>query len=237
MLANAGAALGDVGLLEQSENQLKAVLNTAERMQLGALRGFVLMSLCSLRAQLGHFEQARAAGAEALAMARTQGDPRTEGITRIYLSIADCMEERFIEAETHARLAVALLNEVPPALPGALAALALALLQQGRDSEALTQAREAYRVLEEVGRVDDGEALIRLVYGRCLIVSGRDQEGHWVIRHAARRLEERAAAIDDPVWREAFLTRLSFHAETLSLARSSEGGASPDSTRRSPRVG
>jgi tetratricopeptide (TPR) repeat protein len=217
MLANLGTALSDLGLLEEAEERLVAALSIAERMELRFISAAVLMNLSLLRAHRGNFDEAETTGERAVALARQQGDPRIEGITQTHLSIAACLKGDFAQAESHARAAAALLANVPPSLPAALAALSQALLSQGRSAAALEFGRQAYRLLEEQGRVEDGEALIRLAYAQSLAAVGSFDESTMVLRAARVRLEERAAAISDPSWREAFLSRPPSHAQTFSL--------------------
>jgi hypothetical protein len=66
--------------------------------------------------------------------------------------------------------------------------------------------------------VEDGDALIRLVLVECLASSGKTREARIALDHAWTRLEERAATIDNPVWRTAFLTRIPDHKRTMDLA-------------------
>jgi eukaryotic-like serine/threonine-protein kinase len=218
-LADVGAVLGDLGLLEEAEEKLTAVLSAAQRMELGFVSTVVLMNLCQVRAHLGHFDQARAAGEKAVALARKQGDPRIEGGTNVYLSTNACLQGRLMEAEAYARAATKMLENIGPVLPAALAALSRSLLYQGKSPEALVPAEEAYRLLEVAGGVEDGEASIRLAYAESLSAVGREREAERVIRDAWQRLTERAAAIQDPSWREKFLSRLPDHARTAVLAR------------------
>ena len=115
-------------------------------------------------------------------------------------------------------------------LPAALASLARSLLAQNRLDEALDGARQAYRMLEALGRVEDGEAMIRLVYSEILGAVGEEAASAAVLQLAARRLRERAQSISSQLIREAFLA-LPDHAATLSLA-SALGDAPPESAHR-----
>jgi len=164
------------------------------------------------------FSEARKAGTQALEHAREQSDLRMEGYAEWYLSIGAWMERRFDQAETHARNAVKVLEDVLPALPAAFAALGQALLGQGKTEEALTSAREAYRLLNVVAPVEQGDALIRVVCAECLFAAGEAADAVTVIHEAAQRLRERAAAIDDAASRTAFLSRIPVHARTLEMA-------------------
>ncbi|HXU81627.1 MAG TPA: hypothetical protein VN914_09530, partial [Polyangia bacterium] len=112
---------------------------------------------------------------------------------------------------------LATLVNLPPLKPAALAALARALLAQNRRDEAVAASSEAHSLLESAGWVEDGEALIRLVYAECLIAAGSKAAAAHVLDKAVHRLDDRAAAIEKPEWRAAFL-RLPEHARTLELA-------------------
>jgi eukaryotic-like serine/threonine-protein kinase len=219
MRGNLAAVLADHGLLEEAEERLTLALNAADRMRQHFLSAFILMNLSLLRAQLGHFAGARSASDRAIELARKQGDVRIEGFSYVYRSLTACLEGQPREAEEHARSATRILREVQPVLPGALAALAQALLQQGKTDEALAPAEEAYRRLQDLGRVDDNESLIRLTYVECLLAAGRTDEGRRVLGSAHQRLIERAGAIQDPEWRTAFLSRLPVHARTMAMAK------------------
>jgi tetratricopeptide (TPR) repeat protein len=209
--------MGDLGLVEEALHKLVPLMAAVDRLGLGYLCGFVRYGLCALFGQVGRFDEMRAMGEQALALARQQGDPRLEGMILVALSLGAWREERFREAESHARKAIRSLATVLPALPSAQATLAQALLCQGRAEEALAVAEEGHRLFKQMGQVEDGEALLRLVYGDALLAVGRAQEGRAVLADAVRRLEERAAMITNPDWRQAFL-RLPAHAATLARA-------------------
>jgi tetratricopeptide (TPR) repeat protein len=217
MLTNLGGALGDLGVLEEAEQRLTSALATAERMGLHFVVSCILLNLCLVRAHRGRLDDARAAGERALAIAREQKDSRIGGCVEIYLSGIALLSERPLDAERLARSALATLANVPPLRPAALAALARVLLAEGRRDEAVASATEAHRLLESAGWVEDGEALIRLVYAECLLAAGQKSAAVHVLDKALHRLEDRAAAIEKPEWRAAFL-RLPEHARTLELA-------------------
>jgi tetratricopeptide (TPR) repeat protein len=217
MLANVGGCMGELGMLEAAEATLSAALDAAEHMHIRMLSTLALLNLCIVRANLSRFDEARSAGNHARELSRQQGDLMSEGFAEFSLSMADWMESRFSEAESHARNAARLLENVPLTLPSAFAALAQALLGQGKTVEGLAAAEAAYRLLQTVGRMD-GEELIRVVYAECLFASGDVASARSVIQEASRRLDSRAAAIQEPASREAFTSRLPSHARTLELA-------------------
>jgi tetratricopeptide (TPR) repeat protein len=226
MLANQGGVMAEVGLLEQAEEKLVEVIGTAERMDLGFVIAFSSTNLTMIRAYLGRFAEAREAGERALSLSRQQGDRRVEGATEFALSVAAFMESKLETAEQHARTAVRLLANIKPLFPAALASLARALLRRGKAGEALEYARDGYRLLVELGGVEDGEALIRLVYAECLLSVGEREAASGIAAEGAERLEQRASRIADCAWRTAFLARIPVHSQTLQLAASL-----PSSTR------
>jgi ATP/maltotriose-dependent transcriptional regulator MalT len=187
-------------------------------MHLRILSTVTLVNLCIVRTHMGHFDDARSAGKDALELSREQGDLRIEGFAEIFLSVGEWMESRFPEAESHARRAAELLENVLSILPTAFAALAQALLGEGKTAEGLVSAAEAYRLLQTVGQVEEGEALIRVVYAECLLASGDVVSARRVIEEASQRLDTRAAAIHDAPSRRAFTVRLPSHARTFELA-------------------
>jgi hypothetical protein len=219
MRACAGAALVDIGLLAEAEKQLMPVLAAAERMHLGHISNYVLMALCCVRGQLRLFASGREAGMEALRRARQSGDLRVQGGIHTHLTAIAVGEGDLPRAEDHARSACELLAGAPPMLPSALTALANALVEQGRVTEALESGGSAYQMLKELGHVEDDEAAIRLTYARCLVAAGRSDDAQVVLEEAAARVAERADTIADPKLRQAFLA-LPNHAQTLKLARS-----------------
>jgi eukaryotic-like serine/threonine-protein kinase len=216
---NIGVALGDLGVIEEAEKRLTAALTAAERMDLRFVTVGVLLNLSALRRYLGRMEDARETGERARVLARQQGDPRVEGTAELYLSWTAGFAGRAADAEKHARAAVDLLADVRPLLPAAIAALARALLAQGRTDEALDHARRAHQQLEEVGTVEDGEASIRLIYAETLLAVGEVAAAREVMSKARRRLDERAAAIDKVEWRQAFFQQLPDNVRTLEVER------------------
>jgi tetratricopeptide (TPR) repeat protein len=214
---NVAAALGTVGKLEESEGHFRELLAVAERMNLQSLEPVMLQNLGIIRADLGALDDAAGLIAAALVAARRQGDPRVEGNCHHTLGVIDTRAGRFRSAEEHARAAV--VNAVAAVRPLAIAGLAEALLGQHRIAEALEQARQANRILEEQGYVEDGEALVRLSLAECLVAAGDPVAAREAGLRAYRRLLERAAAIEEPELRASFLTALPDHRRTVDLAR------------------
>ncbi|HXU80107.1 MAG TPA: hypothetical protein VN914_01835, partial [Polyangia bacterium] len=213
---NVAAGLGNVNKLEENERHFRELLTIAERMNLQSMETVMLQNLGIIRAELGALEDAEGLINAALTVALRQGDPRVEGNCHHTLGVIDTRAGRFQSAEGHARLAVA--NAVAAVRPLAVAGLAEALLGQRRVGEALEQAREANRILEQQGYVEDGEALVRLSLVECLLAAGDELAAREVGLRAYRRLIERATAIDDPELRKMFLTSFPDHRRTVELA-------------------
>jgi eukaryotic-like serine/threonine-protein kinase len=101
----------------------------------------------------------------------------------------------------------------------ARATLAEVLLSRGLPGDALTEARAAMDVLASFGKVEEGEALARLVYVEALEATDDHAVACAAITEARDRLLTQAARIDDPIRRKTFLENVPENARTLSLAR------------------
>jgi tetratricopeptide (TPR) repeat protein len=214
---NLAAALGTLGRLEETERQLRQLLPDIERMNLMQLEPAVRLNLGIVRGDLGDLVEGAAIVEAALASARRHDDQRIEAYCHYALAVIDVRAGRFSAAEEHGRAAVAV--AVAAFRPLALASLAGALRGQGRLEEALAQAREANRLLDEQGYVEDNEALVRLSLVECLLAAGDPLGAREAGLRAYRRLIERATAITEPAWRACFLEALPDHRRTLEVAR------------------
>src|SRR5262249_43494378 len=125
-------------------------------------------------------------------------------------------------AERAARGAVDVAAAAPPLplnLSESLAILAQTLLAQRRADDARTAAAEALRMLEELGGIDDGGAVIRLTWAEALDATGDPAGARAAILAARERLLHRAHKIADPATRDSFLNVVPENARTLVLAR------------------
>jgi tetratricopeptide (TPR) repeat protein len=217
MMANVGALLVDLGVIDLGEAKLTAVLAASERMGLSFLVVYAQAVLCLLRSYLGRFDESRALGEAGVRLGRAQGDLRAEGMSLCHLSQAAALAGQAREAEAHAREAARVLAGVPPLLAVARASLSQSLLHQGQPGEALTEASQAYQTLAHAGRVDD-DSFVRLAYAEALEAVGRAEELKAVVKEAAERIAEKASIIENEEWKEAFLSRLPSNARLLALA-------------------
>jgi tetratricopeptide (TPR) repeat protein len=206
----------EVGAFPEAERALRAAVEMAERLGIQTTVAASKHNLGLVLALLGSFPEAEALEREALAMFEAQGDVRFAGATRNYLGRILSLAGRRAEAEAVLRetLSAPALN--PAVRANALAMLVPVLLPE-RPAEALAAAREAIGVVEALGGIEAGEALIRLAYTEALLANGKAEAGAESAAVARERLLERAARIRDPRWRESFLTAVPENARTLAL--------------------
>jgi hypothetical protein len=125
-----------------------------------------------------------------------------------------------------------MLNVTPPARAGALAALASALLGQGRAVEALASAREATALLESLGGIEEFESLVSVALVEALVAAGEIAEARKAAAAARARLDARSIAIQDGARRASFLGRVPENARIVELCR--ELGVATPSTENVP---
>ena len=92
------------------------------------------------------------------------------------------------------------------------------LLAQHRADEALAAARRGMEMLEQLGGIDDGEAIIRVTLAESLAATGAHDEARRAITSARQRLLLRAEQIVDERLRRAFLEVVPENRRTLALA-------------------
>ena len=216
-LGNAGYVTVELGDPARAEQLLRESIAGAQRMGL-------LQVTYALRANLA-LALVRRGAPEAVDLARdaaetmrAQGAKRLEGAARLYLSMALAAAGDPEGAEREARAAAALTEIVPPLRAYALGVLGDVLSRSGRVAEALTVSVEAMRVLESLGGLDAGEALVRCVHAEALHAGGDRPAAVRAIGVARERLLARAAKIGDATMRRAFLENVPDNARTLRLA-------------------
>ncbi|WP_438025888.1 serine/threonine-protein kinase [Sorangium sp. So ce233] len=215
--ANAGFACNELGAYGEAAALLRASLSDAERMGLRNIAASARQNLGVALGRLGELAEARAVQAEAVRSFAAMQEPRMEGASRAYLAGILLSAGDVAGAEAEARRAVAMLEVARPLLPYALATLADALLAGGRRDEALAEARRAAEILREIGQLEEGEALVRVVHAEALWATGDREGARAALAEAEARIEERAGKIADPAWRASFVERVPEHARTAAL--------------------
>ena len=218
-LGNAGVALMELGQLEQAEEQIRKLWEIAERMGLKHLLGGTFCTLSNILAYRGCLAEARDFGERAIKWSVANNEQYFGISARLYLSMIESLAGEYSAAEQQARCAQEMLANNPSWLPFAQALLARSLCGQGRTSEAIEYAREAYVQLEAIGQVQDGELTIRLAFAECLAASSDLPAARQVIAKAMERLRKQAGSIDNLEWRRSFLDRIPEHRRIAELAR------------------
>ncbi len=218
---SAGYGRLELGDAETAARVLGDVIHAAERMGLPHIATRARHNLGLALSRLGRHAEAEAVELEAIAAFRAAGDRRLLGASFEYLALIHVAAGDVVRAEAAARAALDVAIDAP-VLPlnqaESLAILARVLLAQGLPARALGLATEGLVLLEQLGGIDDGDALIRLTHAEALAAAGEDDAARAAIAHAQARLEERAARIADPAWRAGFLERVPEHAQTSALA-------------------
>ncbi|MES1205029.1 MAG: protein kinase [Pseudomonadota bacterium] len=214
-MAYVHAELGD---FQRAETALRNALGAAERMGLHDVTAQAQHNLGRVLALLGRLDEARVIEQKAVDSFRTQGDPRLEGVARTYLAEIALGAGQGDEAEREATTAVGLLKVAPSLKVAAAAVRARALLVMGNPTRALATAEEAFRDLEALGEIEEGEAMVRLTYAECLAETGALPKARAVIVAARARLMAHASRIAEEPLRARFLRDVPSHARTLALA-------------------
>ncbi|NUP08637.1 MAG: protein kinase [Polyangiaceae bacterium] len=223
--SNLGFAFAELGLYEQARACLVAARASAIGLGLKHVVAASEQNLGAVEGRLGAYEQAHTHLEKSASDFRAQGNKRMEGNTRIYRARVLARERRLEEALAEADRACELLATIPTMLPSALASRARALLGLARAADALEPSARAIEMVRERGRIDEGEALIRLVYAEVL-AANHDARARDALEDARERLLERAGRIRNVAWRAAFLD-VEENRRTLDLAALMDSGADP----------
>jgi eukaryotic-like serine/threonine-protein kinase len=218
-LGNLGNGYGELGLLSEAEAALRSVLEIALKRGLNYLLGGVYQLLCNVMAYQGRLAEAREAGLRSAAISSEQSDYRFQGSALLYLSITEFLAADFVQSEIYGRQAMQHFEGVPALQPFAMAMVARALLGQSRLSEAKDYATTAYRQLELLGGLEDGEVYVRIAYIETLLMTGDESSGRLVLADALRVVREKAATIEEPAWKNSFLQALPENNRLFELAR------------------
>jgi tetratricopeptide (TPR) repeat protein len=216
---NIGAVCMEIGAYADGERALREALAAAEAMGLSSIRVAARANLALALARQGKLTEARELIELALRDAESQTDRRIEAATRAYFATILTLSGDFDDAERHATTASELVSAAVPLRAQVLATLAQVELALEKPQQALVAARDAMRILETTGGIEEGESLIRLAYAEALAFSGQHEEANDAIVAARDRLLERASRIRDLTWRRSFLEGVSENARTIALAR------------------
>jgi hypothetical protein len=208
-----GYALIALGQHAAATRVLSEALAGAIRIGLGTAQTVAKHNLGYAVAMLGDVEQGIALERDAITEAAHHGDRWTECASWSYLADLLLRAGDGAHAELAARRALELANPASRAFASAL--LARALLRQGNVTDALEASRESRALIEELGSIEDGDALARLVHAEVLEAAGYPDAARATIEDAHQRLQARAERIVDPLLRRSFLENVPENAATV----------------------
>ena len=215
---NLGYMYSELGDFQRAEGALRQALGACDRMGLHDLSAAVQHNLgrvLGFGLGLAEAERLERMAIEAL---RRQGEPRLEGLARIYLSEILIARGELAAAAEEAAAAVAALVVAPAIRVAALGALARARLGGGDRDGGLAAASEAHAALERLGEIEEGESMVRLTYAEALAAAGLEVEARAALAVARQRLLARADRVADLGWRHRFLHEVPVNARILALA-------------------
>jgi tetratricopeptide (TPR) repeat protein len=213
--ATAAHASMELGCHGDAVLALRRALELSSRLGLPTVNALAKHNLGLALARTGELGAGRALEAEALALLEAQGDQRLAAGARIYLAMIEGLGGRLDEAERALAPAMGPLASLPGLLAYALAVRARLHLEAGRAPEALADAREGMRILDELGGLEEGESLLRLVHVEALEACGERDLAREALAQARARVHDRASRIVDPAARESFLTRVPANARLV----------------------
>jgi tetratricopeptide (TPR) repeat protein len=222
MRANMGYVYSELGDFDRADTALRQALSAADRMGLRELGAAILHNLGRVLGLRGFLDEAKALEIKAIESFGQQGDPRLEGVSRVYLAEIFVAAGDFASADREASAAVDMLTVAPALRVVAQAIRARALLGQGQTEAAFALSTEAIAALEALGDVEEGESSVRLIHAECLAARGAQAAAISAIIAARTRLLARAARIGEAAWRQRFLADVPSNARVLSLADSWE---------------
>ncbi len=229
----ASLGLGDHGY---AVDVLRESLATARRMGLRSVAAYAQHNFglaLALLASEGPDTEARAIAlrdalkneSEALEALEKQGDSRLALSARLYRARIQLLRGEVARAAEDVRWALKWLDERPdearralPLRPLALGVAAQVALTEGDAVTARARAMEAIALVKQLGHVEEGEGLVRLVVAEALAAAGEREAAESALDEAARVIVARAEKIADPSLRRNFLDRVPEHRRTRELA-------------------
>jgi len=215
---NLGYMYSELGDFQRAEASLRQALGACDRMGLHDLSAAVQHNLGRVLGFGPELAEAERLERMAIEAFRRQGEPRLEGLARVYLAEILIARGDLAAAAEEAAAAVAALIVAPAIRVAALGALARARLGAGDRQGALAAAGEAHAALERLGEIEEGESMVRLTYAEALAAAGQEAEARAALALARERLLARADRVADHGWRHRFLHEVPVNARILALA-------------------
>ena len=214
---NLADAYNRIGAYPEAIAALEAALEGCRRVGNRSFEGFVLLNLAYARAAMGEHRATLTLLDQAQDMAERTGVSRIRECAPVYrarsllaLGQSDVAAQMALEA---AALCEASGNVNWRVL--ALTVLVRAALVRDDLQVALESSELAMRLRDEIGGLEEDEAEVFLARADSLVAAGRDDEAQRVRRAGAERLNTIAEAIEEPAWRERFLSGPEAHRALL----------------------
>lgn len=217
--SDAGFYLLEMGQYERVTQQLRALLNVANRMGLVTMIASAHHNLGPALFETGDVEGAIRSETLAIEAYASQGDKRLEGGSRYYYGLMLLRLGRLDEAEREMRNAVVVSSELPSLRVTAEAGLARVLVAQGKADEALALARRAHAP-PEPNVVPELPMALTVALLEALVATGNHDEARTLAGDAAAGVVRRAQNLRAAAYRESMLERVPENARTLAIAQS-----------------
>jgi len=206
------------GRLDAARDQLETVIETLEAADVPALQWLPRHNLATILARTGELERAIELKKTAMNALEAAGMQRLTHNVRIELAEMLLQNLDVDAAVGEAKRACAGLHRFPPVLAYARAVHARCLLAVGATALAHDEAQQAHDVLEELGVIEVGEPLVRLVLIETSLEVGERARAEAVARRAWARIVEAQETLEGDAERRRFLEDVPEHAATRELA-------------------
>jgi hypothetical protein len=215
----AGFAFAELGAYATAEGVLREARDGAERLGLATVANDASLRLAHVYTRTNRAEEAVFTTETVIANYAAQGDRVGEGRARAYLAAVHYFANAHEAAEAEELRGLPLLEHAPPYRAALMAFMTLTLIHKGAPIDEIVRAgSEAMRLLEQVGAVTEGEAIIRIAYAEALHAEGDIEGARAAVAAARERLLARAGKIKNPEHRRTFLSNVREHVRTLARA-------------------
>jgi hypothetical protein len=215
---NAGFALLQLGAFAAAEIMLVEAIHSASTLGLHTVVNRAKLHLGQFYSRSLRMDDSIKTLSEAAAGFASQQDPIGEVLARMYRAGAIHLGRDHASAVADAAAALPLLDGAPPYRAAGLGLMALMCIDAGDAKGAYDAGAEAMEILETYGGTVEGEALIHIGYAEGLRGRGDIEGSKKAIARARERLLARAAMIQTPELRRAFMERLAEHSRILMRA-------------------
>lgn len=212
-----GAAWAALGADDEAERALRGALLAAEPEGLRLTIAMARHPLARVLARRGALDEARVLVGAAAAGFAEHGDRRLEGAARASLAFVLASLDLGGDAEREARRALELLADAPAERAVAAAALARALLVQGKPGEAVAAVSGVQADATALGWLAGDRASVWLVLVDAQRATGAHAAAAATLGEGRRRILAEASKLRSPALRQSFLERVPEHRRALGV--------------------